>query len=306
MDLYDFQTEPVLKAIEGGFDLHVHCSPDFYPRGFDDFELARSLDRLGMAGAVLKSHHTDTGTRAWLVNKYSGARARLYGGVTLNCYNGGLNPYAVEAAAGLGARLLWMPTKNARNEQEHLPEHLRTAGICLLNDNGTLRQEVHDVLDIAEAKNLAVATGHISTAESVVFCREARRRGLRTVLTHPESPTTKAPLEVQKELAALGVFIEEEWVINDECKVKADSGRPDLDFHFDMNVAKAAARIHEIGFEHCILSSDAALPDYPDSPASIYAFAKCLICQENFSPEQVSRMTRTNTGIILDITEAQA
>ena len=54
MDLYDFQTEPVLKAIEGGFDLHVHCSPDFYPRGFDDFELARSLDRLGMAGAVLK------------------------------------------------------------------------------------------------------------------------------------------------------------------------------------------------------------------------------------------------------------
>lgn len=304
MDLYDFQTEQVLKAIEGGIDLHVHCSPDFYPRGFDDFELARNLDRLGMAGAVLKSHHTDTGSRAWLTNKYSGAKARLYGGVTLNCYNGGLNPYAVDAAAGLGARFLWMPTKNARNEQEHIPEHLRTAGICILDDKGNLKPEVHDILDIAKARNLAVGTGHISTEESIKFCREARRRGLRTVLTHPESPTTKAPLEVQQELAALGVFIEEEWIINDECKVKADAGRPDLDFNFNMNVAKAAARIRSIGFEHCFLSSDAALPDYPDSPSSIYAFAKSLICQENFSPEQVSRMTKTNPETILDISEA--
>ena len=303
IDLYDFQDEQTLRAIEGGYDLHVHCAPDYYPRGFDDFELVREMDQLGMAGAVPKCHQAETATRAWLTNKYAGAQAQLFGSICMNDYVGGLNPVALEAAIGLGIKYVWMPTKHAQNEQDHLPENMRTHGIRILDENGALLPVVHDLLDLIGQHDLTVGTGHMATDECVAFCKEARRRGIRTVLTHPESPTIKHPMAVQKMLAELGVFIEEEYIINVECQplVKRDVDRPDLDMNFNMSIAKAAAYIREIGVEHCLLVSDAALPDYPSSSASIYAFAKGLIYAEGFTVDEVQTLTRRVPEQVLGI-----
>lgn len=295
MDYYDFQDEQTLEAIHGGYDLHVHCAPDFFPRGFDDVELVKEMDRLGMSGAVLKSHHTQTATRAWLVNKYAGTWAKLYGAFVINTYTGGLSPEAVEVAIGLGIKFLWFPTKTAKNEQMFFPEEKRKPYIYILDEQGALLPEVHDILDLAKANEIVVGTGHMSTEESVALCKETRHLGITTVLTHPESPRIKHPMAVQKMLADLGVYIEEEWIINDECKpLKAydvAALRPDEELNFNMNVTKAAQYIRELGVEHCYLSSDAALPDYPTSPASIYGFAKALIHEHGFTVDEVKTLT---------------
>jgi len=66
----NYTDENVLKAIEGGYDVHNHTNPDYYPnRPYDDFELLKDLERFHMVGAVLKSHQSQSGTRAYLANK---------------------------------------------------------------------------------------------------------------------------------------------------------------------------------------------------------------------------------------------
>ena len=83
------------ELLEGAYDLHVHTNPSHFKRSQDDFELARTLDRYHMAGAVIKVHYGATQSRAILTNAHSGAQAKLYGAVTLDWPVGGLNPYAV-------------------------------------------------------------------------------------------------------------------------------------------------------------------------------------------------------------------
>ena len=57
---------------------------------------------------------------------------QILGSVTLNDAVGGLNPFAVEAALDLGARVIWMPTISAQN---HIVKHGGTAsGIHLLRN----------------------------------------------------------------------------------------------------------------------------------------------------------------------------
>ena len=103
------------ELLKGAYDLHVHSSPSVFPRELDGFQLIREADAAGMAGVMLKSHYESTALRAELINRYSGCKAKAYGGLCLNCPAGGLNVYAVKNALRAGAKIVWMPTRDAKN-----------------------------------------------------------------------------------------------------------------------------------------------------------------------------------------------
>lgn len=90
------------ELLKGAYDLHVHSSPSVFPRELDGFQLIREADAAGMAGVMLKSHYESTALRAELINRYSGCKAKAYGGLCLNCPAGGLNVYAVKMHCGRG------------------------------------------------------------------------------------------------------------------------------------------------------------------------------------------------------------
>src|SRR5262245_65565479 len=66
----------------------------------------------GFAGLVMKNHFEGTASRARLAAQVAGG-LKVYGGLVLNRYVGGVNPHAVDAALRLGARVIWMPTLDA-------------------------------------------------------------------------------------------------------------------------------------------------------------------------------------------------
>ena len=107
--------EKAIELLKGGYDLHTHSSPSLAERGLDDFELIKEADEFGMAGVMIKNHYEPTQSRAQLVNKYSRANAKAFGGIVLNWPVGGINPYAVENALYNGARMVWMPTMDANS-----------------------------------------------------------------------------------------------------------------------------------------------------------------------------------------------
>jgi len=132
----------------------------------------------------------------------------------LNSAVGGANPDAVEIAARLGGRVVWMPTVSARTHKAgaaspelavHRGFELRLVEV--LDDAGALRPEWFDVLDAVARHDLLLCSGHLSAAETVVLFTQARRRGVaRLLVNHPmmaflgwnEASATALPLMPEK------------------------------------------------------------------------------------------------------------
>lgn len=175
--------------LTGLVDLHVHAGPSLWPRRYQDPEALRVAREAGVRVLVLKAHEGSTVERARLLGE--GA----VGGVVLNAPAGGANPDAVRVAAGLGGRVVWMPTLSA-------PAHIASAHSTELSVHhalsftevpvcqaGALRPEWLPVLDEVARHDLVLASGHVSMDEAVILFAAAVGRGVRRLLVnHPRLP----------------------------------------------------------------------------------------------------------------------
>ena len=190
-------------------DLHVHGAPSLVPRHAGDAETIAANAQVGVSLSVLKAHEGSTAERALIAGE--GA----LGGIVLNSPVGGANPDAVEVAAGFGARMVWMPTMSA-------PAHLAAASSPELQvhrgvnfrqvevvEDGRLRREWHEVLEVVASHDLVLASGHLTCSEALVFFRAARRAGVtRLMLNHPVLPFLDWDPTAIPELRDLGVHLE--------------------------------------------------------------------------------------------------
>ncbi len=191
-------------------DLHVHAAPSLLPRHGDDRATVAAGRALGFTTMVLKAHEGSTAERATCAG--DGA----FGGIVLNSPVGGANPDAVEIAARLGGRVVWMPTVSSRTHKAaaaspelavHRGFELRLVEV--LGDDGGLAAEWFDVLDVVAAHDLLLASGHLSAAETVVLFTQARRRGVRRLLVnHPMMAFLGWNQESAAALRELGAYLE--------------------------------------------------------------------------------------------------
>ena len=162
-------------------DIHVHCAPDpRVERRGSAIDIAEQARDMGMLGMVLKSHEFPTHPMAYTASQ-AVPGITLIGGVALDVEVGGLNPMAVESTAKVGGRVVWMPTFSARADRQHKGLN---GGIYLLDDQGKLVPEVFSILEVIKSYDMVLATGHISTEESMALVSEARTLGIdRIVVT---------------------------------------------------------------------------------------------------------------------------
>jgi hypothetical protein len=171
----------------GMADLHAHAAPSLLPRHGDDRATVAAERAVGFSTVVLKAHEGSTVERAAV------AGDGVYGGLVLNSPAGGANADAVEVAARLGGRVVWMPTVSARTHKAgasspelsvHRGFELRPVDVIT---NGSLLPAWFDVLDVVARHDLLLASGHLSADETVVLFREAKRRGVqRLLVNHPK------------------------------------------------------------------------------------------------------------------------
>ncbi|MFI6758040.1 DUF6282 family protein [Micromonospora sp. NPDC050417] len=285
--------------VTGAYDIHVHVAPDVMPRRIDDLDLARRFAAVGLAGFVLKSHYVATAERAAVVRKVV-PTVDVLGAVTLNGAMGGINPTAVEIAGRQGARIVWLPTVDARNQRDsaaHDPPgatppmwravqadlHARgitTEPVDVLDDRGLVLDRVRQVLRVVAAHDLVLATGHLSGTEILAVTRAAGEEGVRRiVVTHPEFTSQRLPVSQQRELAASGALLE-------RCFTTAYTGKVDWQELFD--------NIRAVGTEHSVLSSDLGQPFNPPVEDGIALLADRLLAA-GFGADEVRTMAVTNS-----------
>jgi hypothetical protein len=240
--------------LTGSIDMHIHAGPDpRVERRVDAWKAAAQARDAGMRAIVLKSHEYPTAPLASIINQ-NFLKELVIGSITLNHEVGGLNPYAVEASARMGARVVWMPTNSsvpdACNRQS--PEK----GIALIDNHGELLSQVKEILSIIQKYQLVLATGHISKTEIFLLIEEAQKTGIRKIIiTHPFTPNTGAHLTIDEQvlLAQKGAFIEHTFNATTPLR-----GR--LDPAIMVNAMRA------VGAEHCIFSTDFG-QDFNPAPA---------------------------------------
>jgi hypothetical protein len=204
-------------VISGVADLHVHGAPSLVERHGLDHEVLGAHGTVGVDFAVLKAHEGSTVERAVLAaRRDETAGVEVVGGIVLNSPVGGANPDAVEVAARLGGRVVWMPTVSApahiaSSSSPELSVHRNLAfrQVDVVDDAGALLPAWRDVLDVVAAHDLVLASGHLTCAQSLVLFRAAKAAGVtRMLLNHPRMPFLQWDDAAAPEFARLGVVLE--------------------------------------------------------------------------------------------------
>lgn len=269
---YNSQVEEILT---GSFDLHVHSRPDPEDRlRLDALDTGRHAHEAEMAGFVLKSHYYPTAPLALALNRvYPGLS--VAGSVVLNREVGSLNPEAVQVAADLGARVVWMPTFSA---DFYLSGRGKGPGISITDESGAVLPQVYEILEIVHRSDMVLASGHLSPSETVTLFKAAKDKGIRrTLATHPQGIATAEEIH---EMVALGAYVEFTLFSTIPPGNKT-------------TVEEIATAVRTLGAEHCVMTSDFGQWMHPP-PAEGMRMAIAALLQAGLSPDEVSSLVKDN------------
>jgi hypothetical protein len=278
--------------IKDSIDMHMHPGPSTGPCRFDAIEAAQMAKNAGMKAIVLKSHAYTAAVASIVSQLVQGIN--VIGSICLNYEVGGLNYHAVQNAAGLGAKVVWMPTfcaANSINKFRALGLPLEGDGISLLDKSGKLVPEMERILAIIKKNNMVLATGHISPQETFALVTEAQKRGIKKIIiTHPtdkEFGENHYTMDDLLKLAGMGAYIEFTLI-------------GILPNEFCHDPAQIAQTIKTIGPEHCIVSTDLGQPQNPLPVEGMRLFIATLL-HHGITQKEVEMMIKWNPAKLLDL-----
>ncbi len=286
----------VQKLLEGSIDVHIHSAPDIFPRIMNDVDLALSAKQEGMRAILIKSHVVITADRAEIASQV--ADFPVFGAIALNLPVGGLNFEAVEVALKMGAKEVWMPTIHASHyvaQKDHVPTLAKAVkegmkGISLLNENGSLKEELYPIFKKIAEYDVALGTGHITIQEAKKVVKEAAKVGVkRIIVTHPLATFVNYSNEDMKEALDNGALFLEH-VFNDVTRQVA----------YPITQKKIAEAIRAIGAKYIVMSTDSGQWLNPIPAQSMGIYIKDML-DLGISEEDVRMMVSTNPARMLGL-----
>jgi Family of unknown function (DUF6282) len=259
MSVYD-------ELLNGAIDLHVHVDLEFSLSAVRKREPEREwlpkAEALGMRGVLLKSHWWPTAPAVHYIKQLYAGSVELWPSVTLNPVVGGVELWAAEAAAALGARVVFLPTWGSLRDLEErgfIHEQIEATyatfdpaqivGTPLITNAGGLTTRARDLVHFCHEHDLTLATGHVHWREALAVIEEAHAAGYeRVIFTHPFRGT---PLDVLQRAASLGAYLEVVWG-----NIGPGRVRPDDFVHL----------MRQVGVERCVIASDSFRAAQPPPP----------------------------------------
>ncbi|MEO8898138.1 MAG: DUF6282 family protein [Candidatus Dormibacter sp.] len=288
--------------LHGAVDLHYHSAPSPFPRRMDVAEAARHYNDAGFRAVVMKSHHHNTVMDVLAVQSTTlhDLEVAVYGGIALNGPIGGLNPRAVELSLKMGGRVVWFPTTAAQAHIDYHKTHhspFPTASIALrpeigidvVDADGEVLPEVHDILALIADADAILAFGHLDPVQIEAVHVAAQQVGVKRMLVnHPEFVVGMQHDHAAR-LAASGVYIEHEIGMYIERATSAP--RP---------ISELLDWIAAVGVDRTTIGSDAGQATNP-LPADAYGALITKLLDSGVSEADITRMISTNPAELLGL-----
>lgn len=267
------------RLLRGAIDTHVHGRPDltvYAENRGRDLDVVRLAHAYGLAGWVLKSHLWTTMDRANLLTEaMAGTGFTVWGSVTLNPPVGGVDPTVVDLAAAHGATVVFLPTWASAADRErggYIQHLLRTLSPTFdryhertrieLLEGGALSGATREVIDACRERDLSLATGHASLAESRAIAEYCAEHGQRLMITHPLHYVERP--EQLREFAELGALVE-------------FPGAPLVHPEAHLTVRQTYEAIRAVGPENVVLTTDVFSKWVPPEPEMLRMYAEQLV-----------------------------
>lgn len=285
--------------IKDTVDLHYHSGPSPFPRRLDPVEAARHYEAHGFKGVVFKSHHHNTVMDVLSIKAsvLDNLRVRVFGGIALNGLVGGLNPRAVELSLRMGGKIVWFPTISS---PAHIEYHNHGGGFPtptmrlmpeapnpVLGEDGKLKPEVHEIIQLIKEEDAVLAAGHMSPPEIFAVFKAAREAGVQRLLVlHPDFVVNLTEAQAG-ELADMGAFIEH--AVNMYYRERPE-----------WPIDKLVNWIKVVGPEHTTLGSDTGQATSP-LPSEVFGKVAHQLVESGVAERDVRRMLSDNPGSLLNI-----
>lgn len=294
------RAEEVAELLVGAIDLHCHSGPAAMPRILDHHEALLDAAAARFRALLYKDHfYLGTAHALMLEKLFPELGVKLFSGIALNNASGGINPHAVDHAAKLGARIVWMPTLSAANHIEQASGQAKTfpktaqkmldpIPLRCTDDDGKLTDATLQVLDLVAEADIILAGGHLHVSEMLLLFAEARRRGVRKLLVNHPTYIVGCGDDDIRALIGLGAYIEHSICMFVEGRAKKYG--PD----------KLAHLIEVAGVERTILSSDLGLQG---SPRPVDGFREVVgtLLDLQMPEAAIRRMVGDNAAALLGV-----
>ncbi len=288
-----------LIELKGAVDLHIHSYPCVFQRRIDDRQAAQAASDAGMEAIILKSHHESTVSRAYLLQSEF-PDLKIFGGVVMNQFVGGINPAAAEVSLRLGAKEVWMPTIDAAH---HVEVHgargaydVQTSdGQFVWGDpisavvDGKVTNEAMVVLELIAKHDAILGTAHLSLNEIGVLVKTAHERGVKKILiTHPYFKVPAGMnVDFLKEMIRLGAIAEFGY-----CTISPMWAYVNLDF--------TKGIMDDLGYDNCLVMSDTGQSHNPLPPEALWLYGQGLY-EKGVSPANVDKLIKSTPRAMLGL-----
>jgi hypothetical protein len=294
--------EVVARVLKGSVDLHVHPAPSPLPRRIDAVEAAQAAEAIGMRAIVVKSHHHSTVTDVLALGRdLNGLPVKVFGGIALNSAVGGLNPHAVDLALKLGGRIVWFPTIGSPQHIAHhaahpdlkfpkLAVHVREERpIDVLDEDGELRPEVHDIIGLIKEHDAILASGHMAPDRILAVFEAAHAAGVTRLLVNHPNFVVEATHEQGRRFVELGAVIEHSLCMYD-----------DRSSFYNWDIDVLLGWIGAVGADRSTLGSDLGQMKNP-LPSEAFTNIVGQLLDAGLGEADVEAMVRRNPARLLDL-----
>ena len=301
----DARADEIAALLVGAVDLHCHSGPAAMPRVLDHHDAMMDCAAAGFSALLFKDHYYLGVSHAVILEKlFPDTGVRLFSGLALNNASGGINPHAVDHAASIGAKIVWMPTLSAANHIAQASGQAKTfpktkrkmlepISLSALDANGAISDATKACLDIIAEADIILAGGHLPASELHLLFDEAKQRGVKKMLVNHPTYVVGCDDEDIRSLVAAGAYMEHSICMFADGKSKKFSPN-DL-----------AHLIEVAGVDRTVLSSDLGLLDNPRPVEGFRQIVRILLDLQ-FSAADIRRLVGINAAGLLNLDAKQA
>jgi hypothetical protein len=289
----------IALLLREAIDLHCHSGPAAMPRILDHHEALVEAADAGFRAVLYKDHFYLGVPHCEILTKLVPTKVKLFSGIALNNANGGINPHAVDHAAKIGGKIVWLPTLSARNhlEQEEgqgkvfpktAKKMLAEKPLSGVDANGHVTDEVKAVLDIVAEADIILAGGHLPAHELIKIFDEGRARGVKKMLVNHPTFIVGCTDDDMRAMVELGAYMEHSIAMFIEGSGKL------------FGAEELAHYIKVAGVDRTVLSSDLGMRGGP-RPVEGFRQMVSLLLDLQVSAADIRTMIGDNAASLLNL-----
>lgn len=287
------------EILKGLIDIHVHAGPSVANRELDAADMLKEAEAAGYRGFLVKDHYFPSMMGCQMVQKHLGhGNVEIFGSMCLNNSMGLFNLNAVDAAYGMGAKIIYFPTVSSKNHIDAHKGHFAGAGkmsvpetpVVYIDENGELLPEAVRILEYMAEKDMTLGTGHGSAKEIDALVRKAHEVGVRKILVNHPHFHIGATYEQMRQWAALGAYIELNVCVFSEGSKMGP-----------LPTSVLEEMLREVPHERMVLDSDMGQKGNGSPVEAMYSFICLMMDRFGITEEEINVMAKKNPAILMDL-----